>query len=145
MRVYTCIMSTDSPCLCSTLRRITRSVTATYDDALKPVDLRITQFSVLRTLSRLGPVSVTRLALETALDRSTMGRNLDPLERRGLVRLDVGEADQRERIVHLTEAGIAAIEKALPYWREAQSRLSEAMGPSTFTAIANKLAALQQP
>ena len=138
-------MSSDSPCLCSTLRRITRSVTATYDDALKPVDLRITQFSVLRTLSRLGPVSVTRLAAETALDRSTMGRNLDPLERRDLVRLDVGESDQRERIVHLTEAGTAAIEKALPYWREAQDQLSEAMGPSAFTAIADKLAALQRP
>ncbi|MCE4223839.1 MarR family transcriptional regulator [Methylobacterium sp. C25] len=137
-------MSSDKPCLCSTLRRITRSVTATYDEALKPVDLRITQFSVLRTLSRLGPVSVTRLAAETALDRSTMGRNLDPLERRGLVRLDVGETDQRERIVHLTEIGTSAIEKALPYWREAQAQLSEAMGPAAFDTIAENLTALQR-
>ncbi|WP_233383441.1 MarR family winged helix-turn-helix transcriptional regulator [Methylobacterium sp. C25] len=119
-------------------------MTATYDEALKPVDLRITQFSVLRTLSRLGPVSVTRLAAETALDRSTMGRNLDPLERRGLVRLDVGETDQRERIVHLTEIGTSAIEKALPYWREAQAQLSEAMGPAAFDTIAENLTALQR-
>ncbi|MBB3902312.1 MarR family winged helix-turn-helix transcriptional regulator [Methylobacterium brachythecii] len=137
-------MSSDGPCLCSSLRRITRSVTATYDAALKPVDLRITQFSVLRTLSRLGPVSVTRLAAETALDRSTMGRNLDPLERRGLVRLEVGEADQRERVVHLTAAGTAAIDSAMPYWREAQGRVADAMGPSTFDDVAERLSALQR-
>ena len=58
--------------------------------ALAPSGLRITQFSILRKLARLGPVPVTRLAAEAALDRSTMGRNLNPLERRGLVRIEVG-------------------------------------------------------
>jgi DNA-binding MarR family transcriptional regulator len=144
MRAYTLIMVYDAPCICSALRRITRSVTATYDEVLKPVDLRITQFSVLRTLSRLGPVAVTRLAQEAALDRSTMGRNLDPLERRGFVKLSVGETDQRERIVQLTEVGLAAIETALPHWRAAQARLSGAMGESALASIEEKLAALQQ-
>jgi DNA-binding MarR family transcriptional regulator len=60
-------------------------VTAAYDRALAPSGLRITQFSILRTLGRLGPLAITRLAAEAALDRSTMGRNLDPRERRGLV------------------------------------------------------------
>lgn len=138
-------MISDAPCICSALRRVTRSVTATYDEALKPVGLRITQFSVLRTLARLGPVAVTRLAAEAALDRSTMGRNLDPLERRGLVRLEVGERDQRERVAHLTEAGAAAIETALPYWREAQTRLATAIGPSIIDGMAERLAALRQP
>jgi DNA-binding MarR family transcriptional regulator len=62
----------------------------------------------------LGPVPVTRLAAEAALDRSTMGRNLNPLERRGLVRIEAGNIDRRERVAHLTAAGEAAIEVALP-------------------------------
>src|SRR6201997_5498618 len=99
------LMSFETPCACSTLRRATRAVTAMYDAALAPSGLRITQFSVLSALARLGPLPITRLATEAALDRSTMGRNLDPLERRGLVRINVGNADQRERIAHLTAAG----------------------------------------
>jgi DNA-binding MarR family transcriptional regulator len=117
-------MNEDGPCACSTLRRATRAVTAAYDRALAPAGLRVTQFSVLRTLARKGPLTVTGLAAETALDRSTMGRNLNPLERDGLVKLEVGERDHRERVVHLTAAGQAAIDAALPYWRDAQQAVA---------------------
>ena len=125
------LMPQETPCVCSTLRRATRAVTAMYDAALAPSGLRITQFSVLVVLGRLGPLPVTRLAAEVALDRSTMGRNLDPLERRGLVRIKVGDVDQRERVAHLTAAGERAIEAARPYWRAAQER-----GPSAAAAWA---------
>src|ERR1700716_1695450 len=115
-------MEFETPCACTTLRRAARAVTAAYDTALAPSGLRITQFSILRKLARLGPLPVTRLAAEAALDRSTMGRNLDPLERRGLVKIKVGNEDHRERVAHLTAAGERAIEAALPYWRAAQER-----------------------
>jgi DNA-binding MarR family transcriptional regulator len=138
-------MSIEAPCACTALRRATRAVTAAYDAALAPAGLRITQFSVLRTLARLGPLPVTRLAAEAALDRSTMGRNLDPLERRGLVRIAVGEADQRERVAHLTAAGTAAIEAALPYWREAQARITALVAPSAIGALVDQLGALRGP
>ena len=136
----------DLPCLCTALRRATRSVTAAYDAALRPASLRVTQFALLRTLARTGPVAVTRLAAETDLDRSTMGRNLDPLERRGLVRLSVGTRDQRERVAALTEAGAAAIAAALPHWRAVQARLADgeaAMLARQAAAIATEAAALQ--
>lgn len=136
-------MPVATSCACTTLRRVTRAVTAAYDAALAPSGLRITQFSVLRTLAGLGPLPVTRLAAEAALDRSTMGRNLDPLERRGLVRIEVGEADQRERVAHLTAAGVAAIEAALPYWREAQQRITALVQPSAISALADRLGALR--
>jgi DNA-binding MarR family transcriptional regulator len=106
-------MKFETPCACTTLRRAARAVTAAYDAALAPSGLRITQFSILRKLARLGPLPVTRLAAEAALDRPTMGRNLNPLERRGLVRIEVGNVDQRERVAYLTAAGEAAIEAAL--------------------------------
>ena len=132
----------ETPCACGTLRRAARAVTAAYDAALAPSGLRITQFGILRKLARLGPLPVTRLAAEAALDRSTMGRNLNPLERRGLVRIEVGNVDQRERVAHLTAAGEAAIEAALPHWRKAQERIAALVQPSAIGELADQLDAL---
>ena len=134
----------DPPCVCTTLRQATRAITSAYDAALAPVGLRITQFSVLRALARLGPVPVTRLAAEVALDRSTMGRNLDPLERQGLVRLEVGKVDQRERVAHLTAEGEAAIERAYPLWRVAQSKMAGVIDQSALRQLAGQLSALKE-
>src|ERR1700682_5379564 len=134
-------MPLETPCACTTLRRAARAVTAAYDAALAPSGLRITQFSILRRLARLGPLSVTRLAAEAALDRSTMGRNLNPLERRGLVRIEGGNVDQRERVAYLTAAGEAAIEAALPYWRKTQKRIAALVRPSAIGELAGRLRA----
>lgn len=138
MRVYTRSME-DDPCACATLRRATRSLSAAYDAALAPCGLRITQFSVLRTLARHGPLPITRLAEEAALDRSTMGRNLQPLQRKGLVAIEVGESDQRERVARLTEAGASAIARALPLWRRAQRRVAAAIDHAAIGAVAEQL------
>jgi DNA-binding MarR family transcriptional regulator len=141
---YTRIM-TDAPnlepCTCSALRRATRAVTTAYDAALRPAGLRVTQFAILRLLERLGPSPVTRLATEAALERTTMGRNLDPLERRGLVRIAAGAEDARERVVALTEAGRDAIAAALPYWREAQARIGARVELRAVTALTDALIA----
>jgi DNA-binding MarR family transcriptional regulator len=135
-------MEFEAPCACTTLRRATRAVTAAYDAALAPSGLRITQFSILRRLARLGPLPITRLAAEAALDRSTMGRNLNPLERRGLIRIEIGDADQRERVARLTAAGEAAIEAALPHWRKAQERIAALVHPAAIAELADQLDAL---
>jgi DNA-binding MarR family transcriptional regulator len=136
-------MTYETPCACSNLRRATRAVTAMYDAALAPSGLRVTQFSVLSAVARLGPLPVTRLAAEIALDRSTMGRNLDPLERRGFIRIMVGNVDQRERVVHLTAAGARAIEAARPYWHAAQERIATLVPPSAIRSLADQLGALR--
>ena len=82
----------DSRCACTALSRATRAVTAAREAALAPSGLRV-------TLARLGPLPVTRLAKEAAPDRSIVGRNLDPPERRGLVAMTIGATDARERVV----------------------------------------------
>lgn len=138
-------MTNELPCLCSTLRRMTRAVTAHYDEALRVSGLRITQFAILRTLKRVGPVAVTRLAAEVAIDRSTMGRNLDPLERRGLVLLTVSDTDQRARTVHLTKAGEAAIEAALPFWHAAQEEMTVRLPAAALLDLANHLGTSRRP
>lgn len=127
------------PCTCSALRRATRALTAAYDAALKPAGLRVTQFAILRHLHRLGPIPVSRLAAEAALERTTMGRNLDPLKRRGLVAIAPGATDPRARIVSLTAAGHAALAAATPYWREAQARINARVDPATVSAVAEAL------
>ncbi len=131
----------DSPCTCTALRRAARAATAAYDAALAPVGLRVTQFAILRILARLGPLPVSRLAEEAALDRSTMGRNLDPLERRGLVALAPDPRDGRARVAALTGAGEAAIAAALPHWRAVEARLGARLAPGALAALVAALPA----
>jgi DNA-binding MarR family transcriptional regulator len=102
-------------------------LTDLYDVALEPVDLKITQFSVLRTIDRMGLVNISILAAEMALDRSTLGRNLKLLKRRGLVDLFEGK-DLRERTVTLTSRARRLLEKAIPLWDQAQKRVDHMLG-----------------
>jgi DNA-binding MarR family transcriptional regulator len=72
-------------CACFNPRKVARAVTQLYDDALRPAGLRVTQFSLLVVVRMAGPVSVTRLAELTVLDRTTLTRNLELLERQGWI------------------------------------------------------------
>ncbi|WP_295994157.1 MarR family winged helix-turn-helix transcriptional regulator [Rugamonas sp.] len=128
------------PCNCSSLRSATRVLTALYDDALRPSGLRTTQYSILSRLSKVGPITLNELADMLAMDRTTLGRNLRPLEREGLVQLAVGEVDKRERVVSLTRAGKAALKRALPLWQEVHARFEEHFG----AAESGRLRALMQ-
>lgn len=116
-----------------------------YDEALGPVRLKITQFSQLRNVQRLQPVSISVLAKEMALDRSTLGRNLLVLQRRALVELS-GSEDLRERSVHLTSKGAALLRKAIPYWEDAQRRLQANLGAEdakTFLKLLSRIEGLR--
>jgi DNA-binding MarR family transcriptional regulator len=117
----------NTKCACSRTRRASRSLTNFYDDALSPVGLKITQFSVLRTIDRMGPVSISALAAEMALDRSTLGRNLGILEREGLLTLEAGR-DLRERTVQLAARAHEVLAQAIPYWEKAQARIRRLLG-----------------
>jgi DNA-binding MarR family transcriptional regulator len=102
-------------------------VTAIYDEALAPTGVNLAQYSLLRTVERAGPVSLTELGRLTELDRSTIGRNVRPLERRGLVQLARG-ADQREATVRLDEQGRALLAKGAASWNEAQHKIEAVLG-----------------
>ncbi len=75
------------------------------------------------------------------LDRSTIRRDPDPLERRGLVSVTVGETDGRERVIRLTASGEAAITAAPPAWRTAQDWVAELVAPATIDTLARRIAA----
>ncbi|MCJ1885236.1 MarR family winged helix-turn-helix transcriptional regulator [Pseudomonas sp. LA21] len=132
-------------CLCTKLRRSARAVTRVYDDALKGIGLTTPQFSLLRHLSRLEQPSISDLAEAMGLDRSTLGRNLKPLEAEGLVRLAEGE-DQRNRIVVLTPEGLARIELGREAWDAAQRDVAAHLGEDKrrqLEALLDELAELE--
>ena len=116
-----------SVCACSRLRRASRAITQLYDDALASSGLRLTQFGVLRTLSRHDTMTITALAAEMLLDRTALSRNLDPLATRGLVAISPG-VDQRTRQLALTAAGRRALDEAEPCWAEAQRDVARRIG-----------------
>lgn len=128
-------------CMCASVRRAGRALTNLYDDILAPSGLRVTQFSLLAHLARVDETTVTRLAEVRAMDRTTLTRNLAPLERDGFVTVGAG-ADRRTRVVRITVAGRAAMERALPLWREAQAHVAAALGGERFGAILNEMEAV---
>jgi DNA-binding MarR family transcriptional regulator len=129
-------------CTCGRLRRATRALTQLYDDALAPSGLHLTQFSLLRTLSRCGTTRITELAATTLLDRTALSRNLDPLVTRGLVAIAPGR-DARTREVSLTRAGVRAIRAAEPFWTRAQAEVARRLGSAKVAALIATLAEIE--
>jgi DNA-binding MarR family transcriptional regulator len=115
-------------CNCLALRQAARHVTQFYDQFLVPAGLRTTQFSILAKLKRLGPVTINALADEMVMDRTTLGRNIQPLEREGLVAVRQGRADRRSKELHLTHAGATRLRAASKAWAEAQTRFESVFG-----------------
>ena len=128
-------------CTCGAQRRAARAATALYAQALKPTGRRVPQYAILKILDRCGRLPVTRLAAEAALERTTMARNLDPLERRGLVRVGAGETDARSRVAELTDAGRATLAAARPHWQAAQRQLAQRVDPDSVRALVHSLSA----
>jgi DNA-binding MarR family transcriptional regulator len=119
-------MSLDT-CHCILLRRASRKVSSYYDEALAPLGVNIGQFSLLRNIRSMQPVSLTDLALRVELDRSTVGRNTKVLERMGLVATGLGE-DQREAQLSLSDSGHALLTEGAPLWDSVQANIEERLG-----------------
>jgi DNA-binding MarR family transcriptional regulator len=144
MRVYTRIYVSPaadpvrSPCVCHSLRMATRAVARMYDAALEPAGLRTTQYSILARLEADGPGSLTELGGRLLLDRTTLARELAPLEGRGLVRIERG-ADRRQRVVTVTDEGVALVAAARPAWREAQREVRARFGDARSRSLVAEL------
>ena len=123
-----------TPCLCNALRRASRAVSRLYDEELRGVGLRTTQYSLLRCLGRAGEVRQRDLGGLTSLDETTLTRNLRPLIDSGWVAIGTGE-DRREKLVRLTEAGAAKLHKALPAWERAQERLRSRLPDGAWSSL----------
>lgn len=109
-------------CVCYNTRKIARAVTRLYDDALRPSGLRATQLTLLMVIEEMGQPTISALAEQLVMDRTTLARDLRPMEAAGWVAVVPG-TDRRTRIVRLTPAGGAILREALPLWQGAQAAL----------------------
>lgn len=113
-------------CACSALRRASRAVTQHYEASFHGTGLRATQFTLLATLVQTGPQPLSVLATMLGLERTTLTRNLGPLEKKRLVST-VADDDQRIRRIAITKKGEAAALAALDAWKQAQSTVDEVL------------------
>jgi DNA-binding MarR family transcriptional regulator len=115
-------------CNCFVVRSAARHVTQLYDQFLAPVGLHVTQFSILAKLKRLGPMTINALAKEMVMDRTTLGRNVLPLERDGLIRIEASATDRRAKQLRLTKAGEKRLLAGREAWERAQARFDSRFG-----------------
>lgn len=116
-------------CNCFAARKAARRLTQIYDAALAPSGIRVTQYMVLMALNRDSGLSINKLAELMVMDRTTMGKNLRPLQRDGLVDIRVSKEDRRGRDILLTRQGRALLEKAYPRWRAAHNAFEQEYTP----------------
>ena len=130
-----------SPCVCNTLRMVTRAVTQLYDDALRPSGLRVTQFSILATIARMGEANLRQLEDVLALDQTTLTRSLTLLERDGVTER-APHPDGRIKAMRLTSKGRRALETARPLWARAQADVLHELKPKAWADAQRRLAHL---
>ena len=115
-------------CNCFVVRSAARHLTQLYDQFLAPVGLHVTQFSILAKLKRLDPMTINALAKEMVMDRTTLGRNVQPLERDGLIKIEASATDGRAKELRLTKAGEKRLEAGREAWVQAQARFEDRFG-----------------
>jgi DNA-binding MarR family transcriptional regulator len=127
-----------SPCVCSTLRMVTRVVTQLYDDILRPSGLRVTQFSILASIARLGEANLKQLEGALAIDQTTLTRSLNLLERNGVIER-ASHADGRIKAMRLTAKGRRALRVARPLWAQAQDKVLRELGTKAWADAQRRL------
>lgn len=146
-------MSTSKPvdaenCNCLAIRQASRQITQFYERHLAPTGLHATQFSILAKLHRAGPVTINALAEALVMDRTTLGRNILPLERDGLLQMVRSPADRRAKELRLTEAGVEKLKQAAEGWRQAQDQFAALFGAeraASLRALMREVSALPVP
>jgi DNA-binding MarR family transcriptional regulator len=122
------------PCLCATFRRTARALSQLYDDALRPLKLRTTQFTILQALSLVGDVPQGQLGEILALDSTTLTRTLAIMKRRKWIAIRRGR-DGRERLLGLSKAGRDQLDRASQAWQDVQNHLSSQLGEERWGAL----------
>jgi len=115
-------------CVCLGVQRAARGVARRYDEALRSTGITSGQFTILSSLLRDEPTPIGSLAEVLGLDRTTLNRNLSPLEAENLVSTVPDPKDGRVRRIQLTSAGRRKLEVAIPLWRQVQADSNGRLG-----------------
>jgi DNA-binding MarR family transcriptional regulator len=123
------------------VRRASRILTQAYNEALRPVGLVSSQFTLLVAINLMGATAIGTLAQQLFTDQTTLTRNLKLLATKGLIKIESGE-DRRVRIVSLTDRGSEVLAQALPLWEQVQSDLADRFGSSKWQTLLSLLSDL---
>jgi DNA-binding MarR family transcriptional regulator len=126
-------------CTCFNLRKASRALTQLFDEALKPAGLFSTQFTLLAAISSQDKATITKLSQALIMDRTTLTRNLSPLQKNGWVEVTPGE-DKRTRILSLTHSGKKVLKQAMVYWKDIQTQVVKTLGKGNWDDLMNQLA-----
>ena len=130
-------------CIAVRLRLLNRVVSNLYDDALRPLGLKVSQLNVLVVTAKLGLAQPAKVCDILQLDTSTLSRNVERMRAKGWLEV-VPEEDARAQPFRLTAKGKRLIEKAAPAWEQAQRQAEELLGEGgvdLLTRAAGKLGA----
>ncbi|UCE79739.1 MAG: winged helix-turn-helix transcriptional regulator [Nitrospiraceae bacterium] len=125
-------------CACFNLRKAARVITQLYDRRLAPSGIRSTQFSIMAVLAVHSPETLTRVAETLAMDRTTLTRNMRPMEKQGYLKVNRGQ-DQRTKRLTLTKKGRKAFAKTFPRWECIQKQVIKKYGLQKFNSFIKDL------
>lgn len=114
-------------CVAVRLRMLNRVITNMYDDALRPLDLKVSQMNILVAAAKMGTARPVEVCEHLHLDVSTLSRNVERMKARGWLEV-VPDEDRRSQPFRLTPQGRKLLEKAIPAWSEAQQKVKVVLG-----------------
>jgi len=121
-------------CFLHRIRLLSRRITNVYDEALKPMDLKVTQMNMLGVVTKLGPISPADMCQKLQMDKSTLSRNVDRLIEYGWLEHIPGE-NNRSHQLSITEKGKRIMKKASTYWKQAQAKTKKILGKKGSEAV----------
>lgn len=136
-------MAACADCACFNVRKAARVITQTFDEIMQPSGVRATQFTILVMIASSDAATLSELADKLVMDRTTLTRNLRPLQKQGLIK-DVTGADRRTRSINLTSKGFKVVLEALPLWKKAQARITRYLGVQRFGGLLSELRSFER-
>ena len=131
-------------CACLAVRKASRLITQLYDHHLATVDLKITQFTLLNAVAAGGSVPINALANALATDRTTLTRNLKPLQDHGFLALTASTEDRRVKLLSLTPSGKKLLARAIPVWKKAHAEFLSKVGEAHWLHLSEDLSSVGQ-
>ncbi len=116
-----------SECIAVRIRLLNRTVTGIFDEALRPLGVKVSQLNVLMVVAKRGPISPGEVGRRLNIEKSTLSRNVDRMRTRGWLKVSEGNSG-RKQILELGPAGRTLIEKSLPFWKQAQAQTEAMLG-----------------
>ena len=131
--------NTTAACISTRVRQLSRIITRVYDDALRPLGITASQFTLLTQLAQQDGITAVEIGHTLDIEKSTLSRNLKRLLKDGHITMDP-PAGRRGRGLHLTPKGESVIQRGFPVWKDAQNRTIRVMGPESRSTLDNFLA-----